>query len=453
MAEHSRADQAASQLKLLSQALDSGRLGPARRLVNTLAPAEIAALLETLPHDQRLIIWGLVDPEDDGEVLVHVNDEVRESLISDMDTDELVAAAETLDVDDLADLIEDLPDHLVDEVLRAMDRENRDRVEQVLSYPEDTAGRLMNPELVTVRADVDVDVVLRYLRMRGELPDNTNHLYVVSRRNQYLGRVPLGTLVTADPESRIGELMDTEVAPIHADTEASEVARHFADHDLISAPVVDANNVLLGRITVDDVVDVIREEAEETVRSLAGLPVDEELFTPATRAVRRRGIWLGINLLTAFLAASVIGRFEEVLDQIVALAVLMPITASMGGNAGLQAMTLTVRGLALNQLVGANVRVLLVKEVLVGLMNGVFWATVVATAAYLWFGNLLISTAIGGAMVANLFFAALAGVLVPVTLHRMDIDPAIAGSVIVTTITDVMGFFAFLGLGTLLLLS
>jgi magnesium transporter len=452
MAEHSRADHAARQLKLLSQALDSGRLGPVRRLVNTLAPAEIATLLETLPRDQRLIVWGLVDPEDDGEVLVHVNDEVRDTLISDMDTDELVAAAETLDVDDLADLIEDLPDHLVDEVLRAMDRENRERVEQVLSYPEGTAGRLMNPDLVTVRADVTVDVVLRYLRMREELPTNTNHLYVVSRRNQYLGRVSLGTLVTANPDARIGELMDTEVAPIRADTEAGEVARHFADHDLISAPVVDASNVLLGRITVDDVVDVIREEAEETVRGMAGLPADEELFTPPVRAMRRRAIWLGINLVTAFLAASVIGRFEEVLDQIVALAVLMPITASMGGNAGLQAMTLTVRGLALKQLVGGNVRVLLAKEVFVGLMNGVFWASVVATAAYLWFGNPLISTAIGGAMVANLFFAALAGVLVPVVLHRMDIDPAIAGSVIVTTITDVMGFFAFLGLGTLLLL-
>jgi magnesium transporter len=452
MAEHSRADQAARQLKLLSQALDSGRLGPVRRLVNSLSPAEIASLLETLPRDRRLIVWGLVDPKDDGEVLVHVDDEVRESLIADMDTDELVAAAETLDVDDLADLIEDLPDHLVDEVLRAMDRENRERVEQVLSYPEGTAGRLMNPDLVTVRADVTVDVVLRYLRMRGELPDNTNHLYVVSRRNQYLGRVPLSTLVTADPEARIGELMDTEVAPIHADTEASEVARHFADHDLISAPVVDQNNVLLGRITVDDVVDVIREEAEETVRSLAGLSADEELFTPATRAVRRRAIWLGVNLLTALLAASVIGRFEEVLDKIVALAVLMPITASMGGNSGLQAMTLTVRGLALNQLVGPSVRVLLAKEVLVGLMNGLLWAAAIATVAYFWFGNLLISAAIAGAMVANLCVAALAGVLVPVFLNRINIDPAIAGSVIVTTITDVMGFFAFLGLGTLLLL-
>ncbi len=452
MAETTRYDQAARQLKLLSQALESGRLGPVRRLVNTLTPAEIGDLLESLPLEQRLIVWGLVDAEDDGEVLVHVGDEVRESLIRDMDPEELVAAADTLDIDDLADLVEDLPGHLVDEVLKSMDRENRERLEQVLSYDEDTAGRLMNPDLVTVRADVTVDVVLRYLRMRGELPTNTNHVYVVSRRHQYLGRVPLATLVTADPDAPINRVMDTEVAPIRAETTSEDVAKHFADHDLISAPVVDENNVLLGRITVDDVVDVIREEAEETVKSLAGLSADEELFTPAARAMRRRAIWLGVNLLTAFVAASVIGQFEAALEEIVALAVLMPIVASMGGNAGLQAMTLTVRGLALGQLAGGNIRVLLSKELRVGLMNGALWAVVVASAALLWFGNPLISAAIGGAMVINLFLAALAGVLVPVTLQRMKIDPAIAGSIVVTTVTDVMGFFSFLGLGTLLLL-
>jgi magnesium transporter len=452
MAETTRYDQAARQMKLLSQALDSGRLGPVRRLVNSLTPAEIGDLLESLPLNQRLMVWGLVDPEDDGEVLVHVGDEVRESLIRDMDPEELVAAADTLDIDDLADLMEDLPAHLVDEVLKSMDRENRERLEQVLSYEEDTAGRLMNPDLVTVRADVTVDVVLRYLRMRGELPTNTNHVYVVSRRHQYLGRVSLATLVTSDPESLISELIDTSVEPIRADTSSHDVAKHFADHDLISAPVVDDNNVLLGRITVDDVVDVIRDEAEEAVKSMAGLSADEELFTPARRAVRRRAIWLGVNLLTAFVAASVIGQFEAALEEIVALAVLMPIVASMGGNAGLQAMTLTVRGLALGQLVGGNIRVLLSKELLVGLMNGALWALVVASAAYLWFGNPLISAAIGGAMVINLFFAALAGVLVPVLLQRMQVDPAIAGSIVVTTVTDVMGFFSFLGLGTFLLL-
>jgi magnesium transporter len=451
MAEHSRADQAARQLKLLSQALDSGRLGPVRRLVNTLSPAEIASLLETLPHDQRLIVWGLVDPEDDGEVLVHVDDEVRESLISDMDTDELVAAAETLDVDDLADLIEDLPDHLVVEVLKSMDRENRERVEQVLSYPEDSAGRLMNPELVTVRADVTVDVVLRYLRMRGDLPENTNHLYVVSRRHQYLGRVPLATLVTSDPEAAINELIDTSVAPIPVDTSARDVASEFADHDLISAPVVDANNVLLGRITVDDVIDIIREQADHEVKALSSLSDDEELFSPVRLAARRRAVWLGINLVTAFLAAWVIGQFEATLQQVVALAVLMPIVASMGGIAGTQTSTLIIRGLALGQ-VGGNIDRLFTKEIIVAFLNGILWALVVGVIAWLWFDTAMIGVVIAAAMVINLVAAALAGVAVPLVMKRFDIDPALAGSVVVTTVTDCVGFFAFLGLGTLLLL-
>lgn len=451
MAELSRADQAARQLKLLAKALDTGRLGPVRRLVNTLSPAEIASLLETLPHDQRLIVWGLVDPEDDGEVLVHVDDEVRESLISDMDPDELVAAAETLDVDDLADLIEDLPDHLVDEVLKSMDRENRDRVEQVLSYPEDTAGRLMDPDLVTVRADVSVDVVLRYLRMRGELPTNTNHLYIVSRRNQYLGRVPLAVLVTSDPDTPINELVNTEVAPIPVDMNARDVASAFADHDLISAPVVDDNNVLLGRITVDDVIDIIREQAELDVKSLSSLSGDEELFSPVRLATPRRAIWLGINLLTAFLAAWVIGQFEATLEQVVALAVLMPIVASMGGIAATQTSTLIIRGIALGQ-VGGNIDRLFVKEVMVALLNGVLWALVVGLVAWLWFDVVMIGVVIAAAMVINLVAAALAGVAVPLLLKRFHVDPALAGSVVVTTVTDCIGFFAFLGLGTLLLL-
>jgi magnesium transporter len=451
MAELSRADQAARQLKLLAKALDTGRLGPVRRLVNTLSPAEIASLLETLAHEQRLIVWGLVDPEDDGEVLVHVDDEVRESLISDMDPDELVAAAETLDVDDLADLIEDLPDHLVDEVLKSMDRENRDRVEQVLSYPEDTAGRLMDPDLVTVRADVSVDVVLRYLRMRGDLPSNTNHLYIVSRRNQYLGRVPLATLVTSGPDAAINELMNTDVAPLPVDMTARDVASEFADHDLISAPVVDDNNVLLGRITVDDVIDIIREQAEQDVKALSSLSNDEELFSPIKLATPRRAIWLGINLLTAFLAAWVIGQFEATLEQVVALAVLMPIVASMGGIAGTQTSTLIIRGIALGQ-VGGNVDRLFFKEVAVSLLNGLLWALVVGVVAWLWFDLVMIGVVIAAAMVINLVAAALAGVAVPLLLKRFDIDPALAGSVVVTTVTDCVGFFAFLGLGTLLLL-
>ena len=289
MAEAVRHDKTARQLRLLSDALDSGRLGPVRRLVNTLSPAEIGNLLESLPPAKRTVVWGLVDPEDDGEVLVHVGDDVRESLLAEMDPDEIVAAVEDLDIDDLADLVEDLPDTVIDEVLKSMDRENRERLEQVLSYAEDSAGRLMNPDVVTVRADITVDVVLRYLRLRGELPDHTDHLYVVSRRHQYLGRIALQSLLTHEPATPINELIDDEQPAIDVDESSDEVARQFSDHDWISAPVVDDNNILLGRITIDDVVDIIREQAEHQALGAAGLDEDEDLFSPgAARAARRR---------------------------------------------------------------------------------------------------------------------------------------------------------------------
>src|SRR5688572_10606156 len=292
MAEAVRHDKTARQLRLLSDALDSGRLGPVRRHVNTLSPAEIGNLLESLPPGKREIVWGLVDAEDDGEVLVHVGDEVRESLLADMDPDEIVAAVEDLDIDDLADLVEDLPGTVIDSVLKSMDRENRERLEQVLSYPEDSAGRLMNPDVVTVRADVTVDVVLRYLRLRGELPEHTDHLFVVSRRHQYLGRIALSALVTHDDATPINELIDDEQPAIPVDTTSNDVAKQFSDLDWISAPVVDENNILLGRITIDDVVDIIREQAEHQVFSAAGLDEDEDLFSPVARAVRRRLLWL-----------------------------------------------------------------------------------------------------------------------------------------------------------------
>ena len=288
MAEPIHHEKSARQLKLLSQALDSGRLGPVRRLVNTLAPAEIGHLLESLPPGKREVVWGLVDAEDDGEVLLHVGDEVREALIADMDTEELVAAVEDLDIDDLADLVEDLPDQVIEEVLKSMDRENRERLEQVLSYPEDTAGRLMNPDVVTVRADVTIDVVLRYLRLRGELPEHTDHLFVVSRRHQYLGRLSIASLVTHEPAQRINELIDDEQPAIQVDTSANSVANQFSDHDWISAPVVDSNNILLGRITIDDVVDIIRDQAEHQALASAGLDEEEDLFSPVPRAARRR---------------------------------------------------------------------------------------------------------------------------------------------------------------------
>ncbi|WP_395787969.1 magnesium transporter [Aquimonas sp.] len=453
MAEASRQDKAARQLKLLSEALDSGRLGPVRRLVNTLNPAEIGNLLESLPPDRRVIVWGLVDAEDDGEVLVHVGDEVRESLLAAMDTDEIVAAAESLDIDDLADLMEDLPDQVIDEVLKSMDRENRERLEQVLSYPEDSAGRLMNPDVITVRADVTIDVVLRYLRLRGEMPDHTDHLFVVSRRHQYLGRIPLTALLLSEPSRPINQLMDEDDQPaIPVDTLTAEIARQFEDHDWISAPVVDENNILLGRITIDDVVDIIREQAEHQVLSAAGLDEDEDMFSPVLRAAPRRMIWLGINLLTAFLAASVVGRFEATIEKVVALAVLMPIVAGMGGNAGTQVLALMIRGLALGQVGASNIRVLLWKELRVAMLNGLALGAVLAGVVWLWFGDLALSGVIFAALVFNLMAASLAGVAVPLTLRRLGFDPALASSIFLTTVTDVLGFLAFLGLGTLLLL-
>jgi magnesium transporter len=452
MAEAVRHDKTARQLRLLSDALDSGRLGPVRRLVNTLSPAEIGNLLESLPPAKRTVVWGLVDAEDDGEVLVHVGDEVREGLLAEMDPDEIVAAVEDLDIDDLADLVEDLPDTVIDEVLKSMDRENRERLEQVLSYPEDTAGRLMNPDVVTVRADTTIDVVLRYLRLRGELPEHTDHLYVVSRRHQYLGRIALAALLTHEPGTPINKLIDDEQPAIDVEESANEVARKFSDHDWLSAPVVDENNILLGRITIDDVVDIIRNQAEHQALSAAGLDEDEDLFSPVWRAMRRRLIWLSINLGTAFLAASVVGEFAETIDKLVALAVLMPIVAGMGGNAGTQVLALMVRGLALGQVGASNVRTLLWKEVRVALLNGLMLGTLLALIVLVWFHSLGLSVVIGVALTANLLFAAMAGVLVPVAIKRAGYDPALASGIFLTTVTDVMGFFTFLGLATLILL-
>ena len=452
MAEAVRHDKTARQLRLLSDALDTGRLGPVRRLVNTLSPAEVGNLLESLPQAKRNIVWGLVDPEDDGEVLVHVGEDVRESLLAEMDNDEIVAAVEDLDIDDLADLIEDLPDTVIEEVLKSMDRENRERLEQALSYEEDTAGRLMNPDVVTVRADTTVDVVLRYLRLRGELPDHTDHLYVVSRRHQYLGRIALQSLLTHAASTPINQLMDDEQPAIGVEESSDQVAQQFSDHDWISAPVVDDNNILLGRITIDDVVDIIRDQAEHLVLGAAGLDEDEDLFSPVRRAFRRRLLWLTINLATAFLAASVVSRFEATIEKIVALAVLMPIVAGMGGNAGTQVFALMVRGLALGQIGGTNATTLIWKEFRVALINGLVLGLVLGLVVLIWYRDIALSLVIATALTINMCSAALAGVLVPIGLKRFGYDPALGGGVILTTVTDVIGFFSFLGLATLVLL-
>lgn len=452
MAETESYERKTRQLRLLSEALDAGRIAPVKRMLSTLTPGEIARVLESLPPQKRLLVWNLVDPEDDGEVLVHVADEVRDGLLAAMDREELVSALNTLEVDDLADLIDDLPQQLIEEVLRGMDRDHRDRLEQVLSYPEDSAGRLMNTDVVTVRADVAVDVVLRFLRMRGSIPEHTDHLFVVNRSGRYIGRVALTALLTADPDRTIAEIVDDSQAPIRASDTLERVAEEFENKRYVSAPVVDSDNRLVGRITVDDVIDLVRERAEHNMLSMAGLNEEEDMFAPVAAASRRRAIWLGINLLTAFLAAWVIGHFQETLAQVVALAVLMPVVASMGGIAGTQTLTLIVRGLALGQVSWNNARDLLVRELAIGAVNGLLWAFVIALVAWLWFSDWQIAAVIAAAIIINLLAAALSGVVIPLLLKCFAIDPALAGGVVLTTVTDVIGFLAFLGLGTVFLL-
>jgi magnesium transporter len=441
-----------TRLETLRQALGQGAGRQVHRLVNSMHPAEIASLLESLPPAQREVVWDLVDPDISGDVLVELNEEVRTDLIRDMEAEDLVAAAGNLEVDDLADLLEDLPEHVHQQVLRSMDSRDRERLNAVLAWEPDTAGGLMNTDTVSVRPDVTLETVLRYLRMRGDVPENTDSLFVVNRHDGYLGSLDLTTLLTEDPDRAVGDVMDAEAPRITPAMPAGEVANLFEDRDLLSAAVVDGDGRLLGRITVDDVVDVIRDEAEHSVMSMAGLDEEADMFAGVVPSARRRGLWLGVNLATAFLAAWVVGLFESTIENIVALAVLMPIVASMGGVAATQTLTLIVRGLALGQVERANARWLLGKEVAVALLNGLAWATVVAGVTYLWFRNWKIAAVIFAAMIVNLFAAALAGVLVPLGLKRFGVDPAVAGGVVVTTVTDVVGFASLLGLGTLVLL-
>ncbi len=422
-----------------------------QRMINSLHPAEIASLIESLPPAKREIVWEFVDPELEGDVLIELNEEVRSELISGMDAEELIAATEGMEVDDLADLIGDLPETLNERVLHSMDAQDRERLSAVLAFEGDSAGGLMNLDAVTVRPDVTIEVVLRYLRMRGELPDRTDRLFVVNRHDQYLGGLDITRLLTEDPEATVGEVMDSTVERISPETPAREVAKLFEDHDLVSAAVVGQDGRLLGRITIDDVVDVIREEAEHSVLSMAGLDEDEDMFASVRTSARRRSVWLAANLATAFLAANVVGLFEATIEKVVALAVLMPIVASMGGIAGSQTLVLIIRGLAVGHVEHANARWLLTREIAVGMLNGVVLSSLVGLAAGLWFHAWTIGLIIFAALMINLLAAALAGVGVPLILKRFGIDPAIAGGVILTTVTDVVGFASLLGLGTLFL--
>jgi len=436
----------------IAEILDSGSFNTARSLLQALQPAEVADMLESLPTSKRKLLWNFIELKDEGEILLEVGDEVRDSLIRELDTAELVAISANLDIDDLADFVQSLPDTVTNEVLQGMDKQYRDRLESVLSYPEDSAGGLMDLDAITVRADVTLDVVLRFLRTKGNIPRHTDRIIIIDRFGYYQGVLPVRVLLTRDPETLVADVIRTDVDVIDVAESDINVARLFEDHDLISAPVVDKNNRLLGRITIDDVVDVIREDAEQTVMSMAGLRQEDDFFSPVVRSIRRRWVWLGINLATAFLASWVAGQFADTLDQIVTLAILMTIVPSMGGIAGSQTLTLVIRGQALGQIGAGNTRWILTKEAIVGLLNGLLWAVVVAIIAYAWFGDSKIGFIIGMALIVNMSVAALSGVLIPVFLNRFNIDPALAGGVILTTVTDVVGLMAFLGLATLFLL-
>lgn len=420
-------------------------------MIGAMHPAEIALLLESLPPTQREVVWNFVEPEIEGDVLVELSDNVRQSLIEGMDADELLAAAENMELDDLADLVGDLPEAVSLQLVRSMDAQDRERLNTVLSFGPDSAGGLMNTDTVSVRADVSVEVVLRYLRMRGELPQRTDGLFVVNRNDLYLGTVSLARLITEDPDKTVGDIIDPEAPRIEPETNEHEVARLFQERDLVSAAVVDAQGKLLGRITVDDVVDVIREEAAHEVMSAAGLGDEEDVFAGVLPSTRRRLLWLGINLATAFLAAAVVSRFEGTIEKVAALAALMPVVASMGGIAGTQTVTLIIRGIALGQVEWVNARWLLWKEIAVGGLNGMIWAVVVGAVTIVWFGTWKIAAIIAAATLINLLCAAAVGVVVPLTLRRMRIDPALSAGVILTTFTDCVGFATLLGLGALFL--
>jgi magnesium transporter len=438
-------------LTRLGNAIDSVTLNQVRHILNNLPPPDVAHQLETAPPKFRRILWELVDPEISGEVIHELSDEIKLEFLGEMDSAEVASITEGLNVDDIVDILQQLPDRVIPEVLQVMSAQDRQRVESVLTYDEDTAGGLMDTEVITIRPDINVDVVLRYLRRFEEIPEITDNLFVVNRNDEFLGNLTLGKLLVSSPATTVREVMNTDVQAIHVDLTDSQVAQLFQRHDLVSAPVVDDNQHLLGRITIDDVVDVIVEDADHSLLAMAGLSDTEDTFSSIAKTAPRRAVWLGVNLLTAIFASTAISIFEDTLDKVVALAILMPIVASMGGVAGSQTLTVVIRGMALGQIERSNLNWLLSKEFAVGALNGLLYALVAGCVVSLWFQDATIALVIGLAMAINLMAAALTGTLLPIILRYINIDPALAGTVILTTITDVVGFISFLGLATIFL--
>ncbi len=435
-------------LQQVTHAINNGQFVQVRRILAETPPCDTALLLESSPHKVRRQLWQLVDPDIQGDVLEELSEDVRIGIINQMDPELIAAATEDMDDDDLGEVLRSLPEDVYQDVVGAMDAQDRARATQALSYKERSAGALMSTDTVTIRPDVTLDVVLRYLRLRGELPDGTDDLYVVDKENQFIGALPVATLLTNSPDRVVAELMDDEKETIPVSMDESDVAQLFERHNWISAAVVDDNLQLLGRITIDDIVDVIREDAEHSMLSMAGLDDEEDTFAPVLKSSQRRSIWLGINLLTALLAAFVASFFESTLDILPILAVLNGIVPSMGGVAGSQTLTLVIRGIALGHINNTNQKFLLGKELAIGALNGVLWSMLIAGVVAIWQWDFVLGGVIAFAMFMNLLAAGIAGASIPIILKRMNIDPALAGSVVLTTVTDIVGIFAFLGTAT-----
>ena len=427
-------------------------LAELQRKLDDVHPADIAHILEALPLDDRLTVWQLVKAERDGDILLEVSDAVRETLIADMDDHEILAAAKDLDADELADLAPELPRDVVHELMESLDAQQRERVRSALSYEEDQVGALMDFEMVTIREDVSLEVVLRYLRRLKELPGHTDKLFVVDYDGVLKGVLPIKRLLVNDPEKQVGEVMADDPVSFHPDEDGYDAAQAFERYDLISAPVVDKNGKLIGRLTIDEMVDLIREESESEVLNMAGLREEEDIFASVWKSVRNRWAWLAINLVTAFLASRVIGLFEGSIEKLVALAALMPIVAGIGGNSGNQTITMIVRAMALGQISTGNTARLVRKELGVSLINGILWGGVIGGVAYSLYGSWSLGVVMTAAMTLNLLLAALMGVLIPMTLARLGRDPAMGASVMITAMTDSGGFFIFLGMASIFLL-
>ncbi|SFV87126.1 Mg/Co/Ni transporter MgtE / CBS domain [hydrothermal vent metagenome] len=438
-------------LQKLMKSLQASLYEDATTQLANLHSAEIARLLEAIPPKDRIQLWANIDTDTQGDILKDLSENVCAQLLSEMSTNSIVEATESLDMDDLADIVPALPESALHNLLLTLDHKHRNHLKCVLSYPEDTAGGLMNIDIITVRDDVNVRTVIRYLRLLKEMPIDTDQIFVVDRAYKYIGSIHISTLLTNEAEQNIAPLINKDLQPISAELPEREVAYLFEQRDLISAPVVNENNELIGRITIDDVVDVIRDHAEQSVMSMAGLDGEEDVFAPVTQSVKRRSIWLGVNLVTVFIAVFFIGLFEATLQEKIALAILMPVVASMGGIAGTQTLILVTRGIATGRVTTSNLKVLMNKEVAIGILNGMVWAIVIGAATYVWFADVMLSIIIAIAIVVNLIFAAFSGAFLPLLLVRFKIDPALAGGVILTTITDVIGFVAFLGLASLVI--